>query len=77
MLVAIDKTGQRAGHDPATIESLGSARRILTSELSPEDARAEILRKHARARPTPWTGIGPPTESDHVLNRLQCTSPTK
>lgn len=46
-LAAIEKGQQLAGHFPDA-EDLDRARRILTGELSPEDARAELRESLAR-----------------------------
>jgi len=45
-LVEIDKGQQLAGHFPSE-EALDRARRILIGEMTPEQARAEILAKYA------------------------------
>lgn len=45
-LVAIDKGQQLAGHFPDA-EALDRARRILVGEITPDEARAEILSKYA------------------------------
>lgn len=46
-MALIEKGQQLAGHQP-TAEDLDRARRILTGELSPEDARVEIEESLAR-----------------------------
>jgi hypothetical protein len=45
-LVGIDKGQQLAGHFPSD-EALERARRILVGEMTPDEARAEILAKYA------------------------------
>lgn len=44
-LVGIEKIQQLAGHFPSE-EAMDRARRILIGELTPDDARSEILRKY-------------------------------
>lgn len=46
-LAQIEKGQQMAGHFPDE-QALERARRVLTGELSEEDAVAEILRKYAK-----------------------------
>jgi len=45
-LVGIEKGQQLAGHFPSDV-ALDRARRILIGELTPDEARAEILAKYA------------------------------
>lgn len=45
-LAGIEKGQQLAGHFPSDI-ALGRARRILLGELTPEEARTEILAAYA------------------------------
>ena len=45
-LVEIDKGQQLAGHFPSA-EALDRARRILIGEITPDEARVEILAKYA------------------------------
>lgn len=47
MRIEMEKGQQLAGHFPND-DALDRARRILTGEITPEDARAEIYAKYSR-----------------------------